>query len=107
MFQPSGPNFLRSSTSALKKHNPQSKRLNTTGFLLSSSSSSLKARKEPLMLFLRPLGGSAVTLIPFYTIVTGNLSLGMVVSQILKALPGSATISSKIASKVGMKLGAK
>jgi len=38
------------------------------------------------MLFLSPFGGSAVTLIAFYTIVTGNLSLGIVVSQILKAL---------------------
>jgi hypothetical protein len=39
--------------------------------------------------------------------VTGNLSLGIVVSQILKEAEGSYTISSKIASKVGMKLGAK
>jgi hypothetical protein len=59
------------------------------------------------MLFLSPFGGSAVTLIAFYTIVTGNLSLGIVVSHILKALAWSGTISSNIASRVGMKLGAK
>jgi len=41
------------------------------------------------MLLRKPFGGSAVTLIAFYTIVTGNLSEGIVVSQILKALVGS------------------
>ncbi len=59
------------------------------------------------MLFLRPFGGSAVTLIEFWTIVTGNWLLGIVVSQILNALVGSGTISSISPSRVGMKLGAK
>jgi len=59
------------------------------------------------MLLRKPFGGSAVTLIAFYTIVTGNLSEGIVVSQILKALVGSVTISSIKPSSVGMNEGAK
>lgn len=48
-----------------------------------------------------------VALTPFYRIVTGNLSLGMDVSQILKRLVLSSTIFSMIASRVGMKDGHK
>ena len=58
-------------------------------------------------MFLRPLGGSAVTLIAFYTIVTGKALLGIVVNQTLNALFGSGIISSIRPSRVGMKLGAK
>ena len=59
------------------------------------------------MLFLRPLGGSIVAFTPFYKILTGNLSLGIEVSQILKLLFLSSTTSSIIPSRVGIKDGHK
>ena len=48
-----------------------------------------------------------VILTPFYRMETGNFSLGIEVSQILKALPLSSTICSMMPSRVGMNEGAK
>lgn len=59
------------------------------------------------MLFFNPFGGSIVALTPFCKIVTGNLSLGIEVIQILNMLLGEYSISSIIPSSVGKKLGHK
>lgn len=59
------------------------------------------------MLFFNPFGGSIVALTPFCKIVTGNLSLGIEVMQILNMLLGEYSTSSIIPSSVGKKLGHK
>lgn len=59
------------------------------------------------MLFFNPFGGSIVALTPFCKIVTGNLSLGIEVIQILNMLLGEYSTSSIIPSSVGKKLGHK
>ena len=107
MFHPRGPYFLLSNMSALKKQSPHINLFKATGLGEASISASSMARYEPRILFLRPLGGSFVILIPFYSIETGNFSLGMDVNHILKALPLSSLISSIIPSRIGMNEGAK
>lgn len=106
MFQPKGPNFLLSIIRALKKHRLNISLLYYTGFAQDSNSASSSAKYDLSMLLLRPFGGSIVVLTPFCTMETGNLSEGIVVNQILK-LESSSSISSKIASRIGMKLGAR
>ena len=107
MFQPSGPNFLLSKISALKKQRPQSKDLYAAGLSHDSNSVTSYAKYDLKILFLRPFGGSIVALTPFWRIVTGNFSLGIDVSQILNKLNLSVCMASIIPSRVGMKLGHK
>jgi hypothetical protein len=108
MFHPNGPYFLLSKMRALKKQRPHIKLLYAAG-LASHDSNSVGSRpKYDLKMFdLSPLGGSIVAFTPFYKIVTGNLSLGIDVNQILKLLFGSSSISSIRPSRVGIKLGHK
>jgi hypothetical protein len=54
-----------------------------------------------------PFGGSSVAFTLFCTIVTGNLSEGKVVNQILNPLPSSSLMLSTIPSRIGMKEGAR
>ena len=68
---------------ALKKHKPHINLLRAEGLEHESNSFSSIPKYEPSILFLNPLGGSLVTLTPFCSIETGNLSLGMEVSHIL------------------------
>jgi len=91
----------------LKKQSPHIKRLTAVGFEHSLNVGSSILRYEPRILFLSPLGGSLVILIPFWRMDTGNFSLGIDVSQILKLLPLSSTICSIIPSRIGMNEGAK
>jgi hypothetical protein len=109
MFQPRGPYFLLSIIKALKKHKPHINFLRAAGLLHSSISFSTLAnpKYDLSILFLSPLGGSLVTLTPFYKIETGNLSLGIDVNHILNTLSEFSCIYSIIPSNVGMNDGAK
>lgn len=107
MFQPSGPNFLRSRMRALKKQSPHMRALYAYGFSQLSNSSLSKPRYDLRILFLRPFGGSMTAFTPFWRIVTGNLSLGIAVSHILNLEPLFSSMFSMIASRVGMNDGDK
>jgi hypothetical protein len=107
MFHPSGPNFLLSKIKALKKQRPHIRDLKAAGFSHDSNSVLSIVRYDLMILFFNPFGGSIVALTPFCKIVTGNLSLGIDVIQILNMLDDEYSISSIKPSSVGRKLGHK
>ena len=81
MFQPRGPNFLRSRTEAWKKHSPKSIFLNS--FLRSEVSNqwSSTCSSDPSKLARMPFAGSTVILMPFCSTKAGKEGEGSEVSH--------------------------
>lgn len=76
--------------------------------LFPSRMSSLKPVKDFSKLALIPLGGSTVILLPFWSTGTGNLALGMLVSQMRKSRWTTlGSICSTSRSRLGIQEGAK
>lgn len=89
-FHPSGPNFLRSSTTEWKKHNPYNNFLNAIALLPWSAYEtwskalyyySITSPKQRIMFALSPVGGSLVTLMLDCNTNIGKKSLGIDVNQ--------------------------
>ena len=72
MFQPSGPNFLRSYRMAWKKDRPKTSFFQASDFLQSFRTLSVKPWQVRLRFALRPRGGSVVSLTPFWRTDTGK-----------------------------------
>lgn len=84
IFQPKGPNFLLSWTSAWKKHKPYRSFLKTASCLQLSnhSMSEMGSLKYDLVIFaLKPFGGSLVIFTPFCRTNTGKWSAGYEVNH--------------------------
>ena len=88
---------------ALKKHRPKSRFLNSVGCAHPSSVLTSMSMYERPMLALRPFGGSCVSLSEFCRMVEGNSGVGIVVSHILKssAMPDASRSCSSSRSSVG------
>jgi hypothetical protein len=103
MFHPTAPNLRLSRMSALKKAVAKIIFLYTSGLVLASYSSGEMSLNVRVRFAFKPRGGSLVTLMPFCSTGTGNLSLGMEVSQMRNSrftVSGSFCMRSTVSSSL-------